>query len=102
MHDSNSNAALIVWDFNLKTMLFRVKYHKQQVQNLSFNCDDTFLISVGGPEDRNQLVCWNLIEGRSEAAQPAVETLNQETTDVKFYSKDPTKFITGHNNGVKF
>jgi WD40 repeat protein len=53
-------AALIVWDFNRGQMQFRVKLHTQHVQSLSFNCEDTHLISVGGAEDRSRLVMWNL------------------------------------------
>lgn len=95
-------AALIVWDFNRGQMQFRVKLHTQHVQSLSFNCEDTHLISVGGAEDRSRLVMWNLQEGKSEAAQPASEQLNAETTDIKFYNREANKFITGHNNGIKF
>lgn len=98
----NSQAAVIVWDFKERKMRFRVRHHTTQVQNLAFNCDESFLISVGGPDDRNKLICWNLHEGRSEAAQPASELNNQETTTVQFYNHQSDKFITGHNNGVKF
>ena len=98
----NEQAAMIVWDFNERKMRFRVKYHTAQVQNLSFNSDESFLISVGGPVDRNQLVCWNLQKGQSQAVQPASDVNNQETTTVRFYNHEADKFITGHNNGVKF
>jgi len=30
------------------------------------------------------------------------EESNQDCTDVKFYNRDSTKFITGHNGAVKF
>jgi WD40 repeat protein len=94
-------AACIVWNLKSKRMLFRVKVHKQHVQSLSFNCNESLLVSVGGAEDRSQLVCWNLTEGRSQSTQPN-ELPNYEVTDIKFYNRDPNKFITGHNNGVRF
>ena len=45
---------------------------------------------------------WNLAEGKSEAAMPISDSVNHEITDVKFYNKEPFKFITGHNNGIRF
>ena len=40
-------------------------------------------------------------EGRSEAFQPASDEIDQECTDVQFYHKDPSKFVTVHHNCVK-
>ena len=100
--DSNAQACLIVWDFQARERLFRVRYHRQQVLSLTFSCNDTYLISLGGAEDKNQLVCWNLVEGKSECTQSVTEEIFQDCTDVKFYNCDPTKFITGHNGAVKF
>jgi len=99
---TQDQAALIVWDFDRMQMMFRVKIHMHHVQSLAFNCDDTYMISIGGHHDQSRLVLWNLKEGKSEAAQPLSDIGNSETTDVKFYHKEPTKFITGHNNGLKF
>ena len=50
---SSGLAACIVWNLNKKSMMFRVKVHKQHVQSLSFSCDESLLISVGGAEDRS-------------------------------------------------
>ena len=38
-HASNDTAALIVWDFQNLQILYRVRYHKQMIQSLSFSCD---------------------------------------------------------------
>jgi WD40 repeat protein len=59
-------AALIVWDFNSLEILYRVKYHKQCVRALSFSCNEGLLASIGGKQDGNQLVVWNMDEGKSE------------------------------------
>ena len=50
---SEESAALIVWDFNTLEILYRVRYHKQAVYSLSFNCDDGLLGSIGGVKDGN-------------------------------------------------
>ncbi len=69
---------------------------------MSFSSDSNFLVSLGGLADNNQLVCWNMIEGRSECVMVATNQTNQECTDVKFYNNDPRKFVTCHNNAIKF
>lgn len=69
---------------------------------MTFSSDSNFLVSLGGIADNNQLVCWNMIEGRSECVMPATNQPNQECTDVRFYNNDPRKFVTCHNNAIKF
>lgn len=44
-------AALIVWSFDTYEMLFRVRYHKEEILALSFSCDSEFLLSLGGQKD---------------------------------------------------
>ena len=41
-------------------------------------------------------------EGRSEANSPASSQLQQECQDVKFFNTVGNRFITGHNNAIKF
>jgi len=42
-------------------------------------------------------------EGRSEANSPASPSpANQECHDVKFFNTDKHRFVTGHNNAIKF
>lgn len=73
VHDQRSDdaAALIVWDFASLEIMYRVRYHKQMVQAMSFNCDERLLVSVGGVRDGCQLVVWNMSEGKSEVFMPA-------------------------------
>ena len=52
-------------------MLYRVRYHTEMVQALSFSFDDTYLVSLGGVRDGSQLVIWNMNEGRSDANSPS-------------------------------
>ena len=59
------------------------------------------MASVGGASDGNQLVLWNMAEGKSEVFVPATNELNQECTDISFFNTDPNKLISVHNNSVK-
>ena len=95
-------AAVIVWDFEKRDMLFRVKYHREAIQTLTFSCNDMYLLSLGGLKDGNQLVCWNMQEGRSECAQAASDQNQQECLDARFFNKTPNRFVTGHNGAIKF
>ena len=102
-HDlqSQESGALIIWDFATLDILYRVRFHKQMIQALSFSCDERVLASVGGARDGNQLVLWNMNEGKSEVFMPASNELNQECTDISFYNNDPNKLISVHQNAVK-
>ena len=95
-------SAVIVWDFDARDMLYRVRYHNESIQALSFSCDEQNLVSLGGIKDGNQLVVWNMAEGRSEANSPASNQLQQECQDVKFLNTVGNKFVTVHNNAIKF
>ena len=68
-------SAVIVWDFEARDMLYRVRYHNESIQALSFSCDESYLVSLGGLRDGNQVVVWNMSEGRSEASAPASNQL---------------------------
>ena len=70
--------AVIVWDFAQRDMLYRVRYHNEVVQALSFSCNESYLVSLGGIKDGNQIVVWNMSEGRSESSSPATNQLQQE------------------------
>ena len=94
-------SAVIVWDFESRDMLYRVRYHNESVQALSFSCDEAYLVSLGGLRDGNQVVVWNMAEGRSEANAPASNQLQQECQDVKFFNTVSNRFVTVHNNAIK-
>ena len=82
-------------------MLYRVKFHKQRVQGLSFSCNDQYLVSLGGKVDGNQIVIWNMDEGKSECLQPASPVVSESCQDLKFLNRNPHKFLTVHNNAIK-
>lgn len=60
------------------------------------------MVSLGGKIDGNQIVLWSLEEGKSECIQAASTSSQEICQDVKFYNNTPNKFITAHNNAVKF
>lgn len=60
------------------------------------------MVSLGGKDDGNQVIIWSMEEGKSECIQAASTQAEQVCNDIKFYTNDPFKFITVHNNAVKF
>jgi WD40 repeat protein len=64
-------AAVIIWDFDSREIIYRVRYHIDLIQALTFNCDEVYLCSLGGQADGNKIVMWNMLEGGSEALQAA-------------------------------
>jgi WD40 repeat protein len=94
--------AIIVWDFNSLEMLYRVRYHKEAIIALSFSFDEKYLLSLGCKNDGNEIVCWNMTEGRSECAQAATNQEHQDCTDVCFYNTRRDRFITAHDGTIKF
>ncbi len=94
--------AIIVWDFNSLEMLYRVRYHKEAIIALSFSFDEKYLLSLGCKNDGNEIVCWNMEEGRSECAQPATNQEHQECTDICFYNTRRDRFVSAHDGTIKF
>lgn len=82
-------------------MLYRVKYHKDRVVALSFSADEMYLASLGSLSDGNQIVVWNMDEGRSECQMPASSKGKEVCQDVKFLNRDPTRFVSVHDEAIK-
>jgi WD40 repeat protein len=99
--DPGFHAALIVWDFYSHEMLYRVKYHKDRIVALSFSCDDTYLLSLGSLADGNNIIVWNMDEGRSECQVPASNKAKELCNDLKFFNKDPSRFVSVHDEAMK-
>lgn len=77
---------MIVWDFATHDMLYRVKFHKQKIQALSFSCDDQYLVSLGGKVDGNLVIVWNMAEGKSEGLQVASNQPDQSCQDIAYFN----------------
>jgi len=90
-----------VWDFEARAILYRVKFHKNRIQALSFSCSDVYLVSLGGQSDGNQVALWNMAEGVSECVSPASQLPSETCQDIRCFNRTDSKFITVHNNAVK-
>lgn len=99
--DPGFQAALIVWDFYTKEMLYRVKFHKERVQGLSFSANEGYLVSLGGKVDGNLVIVWNMSEGKSECLQVASNQSDQSCQDICYFNNNSNRFITVHNNAIR-
>ncbi|XP_046686976.1 LOW QUALITY PROTEIN: cilia- and flagella-associated protein 52-like, partial [Homalodisca vitripennis] len=52
-------ASVILWDFKKLNILLQYESHKVRVEAVVFSSCDTYLISLGGPDDSN-IVLWNI------------------------------------------
>lgn len=100
---SRLRASLIVWDFDKRSILYRVRYHEQAILKVVFSCDSQYLVSLGGHKDgHDSIAWWNMLLGHSETVHAASDQLYQEATDLTFFNKDSSQFVTTHNSAIKF
>eukprot|EP00743_Colponemidia_sp_Colp-15_P000630 GILK01000703.1.p1 GENE.GILK01000703.1~~GILK01000703.1.p1 ORF type:complete len:651 (-),score=98.22 GILK01000703.1:131-1999(-) len=90
-------ADIIVWDFETRQQIRRLRLHKVSVSSISFSCNEKYLASVGGQDD-NSLVVWSLTTGAAICGSPAAPDIAH---DVKFFNNDDTKLITGGNYNLR-
>ena len=90
-----------LWDLSAKhgesgapKLLKRLRLHKVQVQALDFSFDGKYLASVGGPDDNN-LVIWNVENGKAICGSPAA---HDTALTVKWMNTSNTSLVTG---GIK-
>jgi WD40 repeat protein len=57
---SGFNADIMVWDFAEKKMVYKLTMHKVCIRSLCFSPGDNYLASVGGLDDKNTLIVWDL------------------------------------------
>lgn len=50
---------MILWDFENQSILLQYESHKVRVEAVVFSCCDTYLISLGGPDDSN-IIVWDI------------------------------------------
>lgn len=83
-------ADIILWDFETRTALRRLRLHKGKVQDLSFSANDSYLLSLGGPDD-NAVVVWDVESGQPIAGSPAA---NDPAIVVKWFNQGEVQFVT--------
>eukprot|EP01015_Nassula_variabilis_P029619 TRINITY_DN6378_c0_g1_i5.p1 TRINITY_DN6378_c0_g1~~TRINITY_DN6378_c0_g1_i5.p1 ORF type:complete len:563 (-),score=111.82 TRINITY_DN6378_c0_g1_i5:24-1712(-) len=90
-------AEVILWDFEERSLLYRLKMHKVLVQSLCFSASELYLATQGGQDDRNMVILWDVQTGKSLYGSP----LNiNNSTQIKFYNKSDDHLICTHQNGV--
>lgn len=57
-------ADIIIWNFADRSILQRLSMHKVCINSLAFSPNDKFLGSVGGLDDKNTLIIWDLEQSR--------------------------------------
>eukprot|EP01017_Pseudomicrothorax_dubius_P022597 TRINITY_DN24442_c0_g1_i2.p1 TRINITY_DN24442_c0_g1~~TRINITY_DN24442_c0_g1_i2.p1 ORF type:complete len:630 (+),score=166.17 TRINITY_DN24442_c0_g1_i2:175-2064(+) len=91
-------ADIIIWGFEERIQLHRLKMHKVLIQSLSFSCNETYLASLGGQDDKNMLIIWDVQTGKPSFGTP----LNVNVANaVKFFNKTEDQLIAAHANGVQ-
>lgn len=59
-------ADIIVWNFADKSIFQRLSMHKVCINSLAFSPSDKFLGSVGGLDDKNTLIIWDMEQSSSK------------------------------------
>lgn len=90
-------ADIVVWDFDRREAIHRIKLHKVCIQSLDFSYDDQYLASLGGQDDL-MLVVWEVSSGKGFCGTSVGhETANQ----VKFFNASERHMITVQNQVVR-
>ncbi|CAD8070532.1 unnamed protein product [Paramecium sonneborni] len=90
-------ADIIIWDFKERSMIHRLKLHKVLIQSLSFSYNELYLASLGGIDDKNMLIVWDIKAGKALYGTPNRDPVNQ----VQFYNQSDEKMIAVLNTGVQ-
>ena len=90
-------AEIIIWNFQTRDPLQRMKLHKVEIQSLSFSCDESYLASLGGQDDK-MLIIWEVSTGKGFCSTSIGHEAGYE---VKFFNNSNNKLITVQNLTVK-
>ncbi|CAD8076625.1 unnamed protein product [Paramecium primaurelia] len=90
-------ADIIIWDFKDRSVIHRIKLHKILIQSLSFSYNELYLASLGGIDDKNMLIVWDIKAGKALYGTPNRDPVNQ----VQFYNQSDGKMIAVLNTGVE-
>lgn len=53
-------ADIFIWDFKERRNIYKLTMHKVFIRSLCFSPESNFLASVGGLDDKNTLIVWDL------------------------------------------
>jgi WD40 repeat protein len=89
-------ADVIIWDFDTRELLHRLKLHKVLIKTLSFSFNEMYLASCGGQDDNN-LVIWDIESGNALCGNP---TGTNVVNCIKFYNNADDKIVSIHDYQV--
>ncbi len=88
---------LIVWNFESRRAVYRLRIHKGGVASVAFSPSGKFLASVGARDDR-QLVVWDVTNG---VPITSIEAHPDTVHACSFFKRDDSRLITCGANHVK-
>lgn len=91
-------ADIIVWDFEDKSLLYRLKMHKVLIQSLSFSHNEQYLASLGGQDDKSTLIIWDVATGKSLLGTPLGG--KDVMLQAKFYNQSDDKLLAISTQGI--
>jgi len=92
-------ADIIVWDFESKALLYRLKLHKVLIESLTFSKNELYLSSLGGVEDKNTIIVWDLQTGKSLYGSPL--GLHKTVHTLKYFKNSDEKLIAVLTDGIQ-
>jgi WD40 repeat protein len=92
-------ADIIIWNFEEKSMMHRLKMHKVLIQSLTFSYNELYLASLGGQDDKNTMIIWDIESGRSLYGSPL--GINVVFQQIQYFNKSDDKLIGVLEKGIQ-
>ena len=83
-----------MWDLATLERVHTLSVHKMCVQALSFSCNERYLGSLGGPDDNNTLLVWDLESGVAICGARAGTGTTGDALDVAFMHHSDLVLVT--------
>lgn len=78
--------------------MHRLKLHKVLIQSLTFSCNEQYLASLGGPDDKNTMIVWDVVNGKALYQSPLV---GNEVHQIIFFNKADDKLLAVVDQGIQ-
>jgi len=78
--------------------LYRLKLHKVLIESLTFSHNELYLSSLGGVEDKNTIIVWDLLTGKSLYGSPL--GLQKTVHTLKYFGNNDEKLIAVLTDGI--
>lgn len=67
------------------------------IQSLTFCCNEQYLASLGGQDDRNMMIVWDIVAGKALYGTPNRDPISQ----IKYFNNSDDKLIAVQTHGVQ-